>query len=186
MSEQLPNSFEFYLSRDDTTNASTSIFSLINLLLKFYGSAVDWQCCDHFCCAARGFIYACPHKHSPSESFPTQISTEYWVEFPGLYSRCLSAIYYWSHGLELTKKKQKKIHEGTTLYRDKCFEAETCQKTQPQHKELLFQEDAMTEICLDLQTKVSSASTASSYICDELWCFIVGQWSRRPQAHFLP
>lgn len=41
MSEQLPNSFEFYLSRDDTTNASTSIFSLINLLLKFYGSAVD-------------------------------------------------------------------------------------------------------------------------------------------------
>ena len=55
--------------------------------LKFYWSVVDLQGCDNFCCITKWFSYTHMYIHSPSDSFPTQIITEYWVEFSGLYSR---------------------------------------------------------------------------------------------------
>ena len=36
---------------------------------KFYGSVVDLQCCDHFCCATKWSSYTCAHIHSLSDSF---------------------------------------------------------------------------------------------------------------------
>ena len=54
---------------------------------KFNWSIVDLQGCDNFCCTTKWFSYTCTHIRSLSDSFPTQIITEYWVEFPVLYNR---------------------------------------------------------------------------------------------------
>ena len=49
------------------------------------------QCCDHVCCTTKWFSYTYTHIHSPSESLPTRIITEFWVEFSALHGRSLLA-----------------------------------------------------------------------------------------------
>ena len=55
--------------------------------LKFYWSIVDLQYCHNFYCTLKytvqvylWFTYTCTHTHSLSDSFPTEIITEYWTE----------------------------------------------------------------------------------------------------------
>ena len=59
--------------------------------LKFCRSIVDLQCCDHFCCITRSFSCTSVLIHSLPDSFPTDIITEYWVEFFVLYTSPLAA-----------------------------------------------------------------------------------------------
>ena len=62
-------------------------FSLFFYFSKFYWPTDDLHCCDNFCCTTKWFSYTYTHIHSLSDSFPIKIITEYWVEFPVLYSR---------------------------------------------------------------------------------------------------
>ena len=65
------------------------------LFLKSYWSIVDLlQHCVNFSCTVKQFSYAYTHTHSFSNSFPIQVFTEYWVEFPVLYCRCLLTIHF--------------------------------------------------------------------------------------------
>ena len=57
-------------------------------------TVVDLQCCVSFTCVAKWFSYAYIHIPSFSDTFPIQVITEYWVEFPVLYPRSLFAIYF--------------------------------------------------------------------------------------------
>ena len=57
--------------------------------LNFYWSIVDLQCCVSFRCTAKWISYTYTYSHSFLDSFPIQIITETWVEFPVLYSRSL-------------------------------------------------------------------------------------------------
>ena len=56
--------------------------------------------CVYVCVYIYIYIYICIHTHththihSFSDSFPIQVITEYWVEFPVLYSRSLLIIYF--------------------------------------------------------------------------------------------
>ena len=54
---------------------------------KFYWSIIDLQGCDNFCCTAKWFSFTCSHTHCLSDSFPTYIITEYWLEFSALFGR---------------------------------------------------------------------------------------------------
>ena len=61
-------------------------YSFLNILLKY-----SWlQGGVNFCCTAKWFIYTYTHIHSVSDFFCMLGITEYWVEFPVLYSRCIS------------------------------------------------------------------------------------------------
>ena len=66
------------------------------ILLKkfFYWSVVDLQCCVSFRCTAKWISYTYTYIHSFLGSFPIYVITEYWVEFPVLYSRSLLVIYF--------------------------------------------------------------------------------------------
>jgi len=55
---------------------------------------VDWHCCVSFRCAAKWFSYTYTCIYSFSNSFPIEVITEYWVEFPVIYSRTLLVIYF--------------------------------------------------------------------------------------------
>ena len=56
-------------------------------ILKLYWGIVDLQCVINFYCTTKWFSYMYTHIHSFSDSFPIEIFTEYWVEFPALHSR---------------------------------------------------------------------------------------------------
>ena len=47
---------------------------------------VDLQYCDSFRCTAKWFSYLYTCIYSVSNSFPIQVITEYWAEFPVLYT----------------------------------------------------------------------------------------------------
>lgn len=51
------------------------------LFFKFNWSAVDLPGCEHFCCMTNWFSHTYISIHSLSDSFPTKIITQYWVEF---------------------------------------------------------------------------------------------------------
>ena len=55
---------------------------------------VDLQCCVSFRCTAKWLSYTYTYIHPFPVSFPIQLITEYWVEFPGLYSSSLLGIYF--------------------------------------------------------------------------------------------
>ena len=55
---------------------------------------VELQCCVSFRCTAKWISYTYTYIHSFLDSFPIYAITEYWVEFPVLYSRCLLVIYF--------------------------------------------------------------------------------------------
>ena len=61
---------------------------------NFYWSLVDLQCCISFRCTAKWISYTYTYIHSFLDSFPIQVITEYWEEFPVLYSRSLLVIYF--------------------------------------------------------------------------------------------
>ena len=54
-------------------------FLEVELILRLWFS--------YTCCITEWFSYTCTHIHPLSDSFPTQIITEYWVEFSVLYGR---------------------------------------------------------------------------------------------------
>ena len=66
----------------------------IYFLIIFYWSIVDLQCCISFCYTAKWISYTYTYIHSFLDSFPIQVITEYWVEFPVLYSRSLLVVYF--------------------------------------------------------------------------------------------
>ena len=66
------------------------LFSFFN----FYWSIVDLQCCVSFRCTAKWVTYTNTYIHSFLDSFPISVITEYWVEFPVLYSRSLEVTYF--------------------------------------------------------------------------------------------
>ena len=55
---------------------------------------MDLQCCVSFRFTANWISYMYTYIHSFLDSFPIQAITEYWVEFPVLYSRSLIVIYF--------------------------------------------------------------------------------------------
>ena len=65
-----------------------------DFFFNFYWSIVDLQCCVSFRCTAKWIIYTYAYIHSFLDSFPIEAITEYWVEFPVLYSRYLLVIYF--------------------------------------------------------------------------------------------
>ena len=69
-----------------------TIFSFFNLIFILYWSIVDLKCCVSFRYTAKWFSYTYTYIHSFSDSFPIEVITEYWVEFPVLYSRSLLII----------------------------------------------------------------------------------------------
>ena len=69
------------------SQAETSFY----LFLFFYWSLIDLQSHVIFRCTAKWISYTCTYIHSFLDSFPI---TEYWVEFPVLYSRSLFVIYF--------------------------------------------------------------------------------------------
>ena len=67
------------------------IWLFFSFLKKFFEVYFDLQGCINFCYIAEWFSYTSTHIHSFSDSFPIEVITEYWVDFPVLYSRSLSA-----------------------------------------------------------------------------------------------
>ena len=71
-------------------------FLKINILFKnfkiLYWNIVDLQSCVSRC-TAKWFSYPCTCNYSLSNSFPIQVITEYWSEFPVLYNRSLLVLY---------------------------------------------------------------------------------------------
>ena len=57
-------------------------------------SVVDLQCYISFRYITTFFHYTDTYNHSFSDFFPIQIITEYWIEFPVLYSTSLLIIYF--------------------------------------------------------------------------------------------
>ena len=73
-------------------------FKLLNfiLFLNFYWSIVHLYCYVSFRCTAKWISYTYTYIHSLFflDTFPIYAITEYWVEFPVLYSRFLLVIYF--------------------------------------------------------------------------------------------
>ena len=67
--------------------------SFFFFLINFHWSIVDLHCVS-LRCTAKWFGYTYTYIHSFLDSFPIQVITEYWVEFPVLYSRSLIVIYF--------------------------------------------------------------------------------------------
>ena len=67
-----------------------SIFSFF----FFFWSTIDLQCCVSFRCAAKWIYCTYTYIHSFLDSFHMLAITQYWVEFPVLYSRSLLVIYF--------------------------------------------------------------------------------------------
>ena len=61
---------------------------------NFYWSRVHLQCFVSFCCTAKWISYTYTYTHSSLDYFPIEVITEYWVEFPVLYSRSSLVIYF--------------------------------------------------------------------------------------------
>ena len=53
----------------------------------FYGSKIDLQYCVCFRHMAKRISFTYAYVRSVSESFPTQVTTESWVDLPWLYNR---------------------------------------------------------------------------------------------------
>ena len=82
---------------------SSGFLSFSFFFKKFFSwSTIDLQCCVNFCCTAKWIIHTHTHTHTYMHTppllryFPIQVNTEYWVEFPVLYSRSLLAIYLYT------------------------------------------------------------------------------------------
>ena len=60
----------------------------------FNWSTVDLQCYVSFRCTAKWIAYTYTYIRSFLDSFPILVTTEYWVEFPVVYSRFLSVVYF--------------------------------------------------------------------------------------------
>ena len=69
-------------------------FNCLVFLKNFYWSIADFQWCVSYRCTAKWISYTYTYIHSLLDSFPIQAITEYWVEFPVLYSRSLLVIYF--------------------------------------------------------------------------------------------
>ena len=70
----------------------SSIKAETGFLYNFYWDIVDLQCCVSFRCTAKWISYTYTYIHSFLDSFPIEAITEYWVEFPVLYSRSILVI----------------------------------------------------------------------------------------------
>ena len=83
--------FYYFVSRHGfffkLNNRGLNYFFLDFCFLKFHWRLVDLQSWDHFCCTTKWFSHTQTHIHSLLDSFPTNLITEHWVEFPVLYSR---------------------------------------------------------------------------------------------------
>ena len=79
----LGSMFAFSTSSFLWSNLSTFFFPF----LRFSWSMVGLQGCDHCCRKTEWFRHTCAHIRSLWDYFPASIVTEYWVEFPVLYSR---------------------------------------------------------------------------------------------------
>ena len=55
--------------------------------LNFYWTIVNSKCCVSFCGTVQCISYTYPYIHSFLDSFPIWVITEYWIEFPVLYSQ---------------------------------------------------------------------------------------------------
>ena len=64
----------------------------VSLFFLVYWSMVDLQCYVIYYCTVKWFSYTHTYIHSFLDSFPIQVITEYWVEFPMLYSSSLLVI----------------------------------------------------------------------------------------------
>ena len=73
---------------------SNTNFKLHFLKINSYWSMVDLPCCISFCCTAKWVSYTYTYIHCFLDSIPIHVITEYWVEFPVLYSRFLLVIYF--------------------------------------------------------------------------------------------
>ena len=76
--------------------------NLFSFLKNVYWSIVDLQRCITFCCTTNWISYTYPNTHSFLDTFPMLFITEYWGEFPVLYSKFLlvinfifKKIFYW-------------------------------------------------------------------------------------------
>ena len=106
VSQQLEHSWVFWKTtsvqtrlfplREEPCASSESSYSLTLFLylINFYWSTIDVQCCVSFCCTAKWISYTYTYTHSFLDSIPIQVITEYWVDFPVLYSRFLLVIYF--------------------------------------------------------------------------------------------
>ena len=84
-----------------TVSPSKTFFTIITLFfisiiyfLNFYWSIVDLQCFASFRYTTKWISYTYTYAHSFLDSFPIKAITEYWIEFPVLYSRNLFVIYF--------------------------------------------------------------------------------------------
>ena len=82
--------------------------------ISFYWSKVDLQCYVSFSCTAKLFSYTYTYIPSFSDYLPvslqSQIITEYWVEFPGLYNRSLLIIFLFHSLLTLPPALPRRVN----------------------------------------------------------------------------
>ena len=71
------------------------------IFISCWGGIADVQCCVSFGWTAKWSRFTYTYIHSSSDASSTQVTTDYWAEFPVLFSSSLLIIYFMYSGVSV-------------------------------------------------------------------------------------